>query len=124
MGDRSNQSEEKKIDNTLIHRNIPKLTLAEKKDTTEEKVVKKETQEERVARISSVKLSFADFCRDCIDYDYLKLFTFLSLGFCFVVGVITILYLLFLYFFRTRLFYYYFPTEEQLRLAKQQHSEL
>jgi len=45
MGDRSNQSEEKKIDNTLIHRNIPKLTLAEKKDTTEEKVVKKETQE-------------------------------------------------------------------------------
>jgi len=124
MGNQSNQSEDKKDESSVKQRNLPKLTPAEKKETQEEIVAKKETEEERLARISSVKLTFNDFFRDCVDHEYVKLFFFLCILFCFMVGVVTILYLLFLYFFRTRAFYYYFPTEEQIRLAKERHSEL
>lgn len=107
-------------DCNMKHRNIPKLS-PEKDSKSEKDGVKAETEEERIARISNVQITFSDFFVKCIDHDMLKLFFGALIFFFFFVGVITMIYLVIIYFFRQSMWNYYFPSEE---FHKNAHGEL
>ena len=133
----------------LKHRIIPKLTPADNKEADKDTAdtdpaidKKKETVEERIARINAVNLTLGDFffkvgidyyylisnyyifcikiylkysIFQCLDHQMLKLFFLCMLAFFFTVGVITSIYLTVIYFFKQSLWYFYFPTEAHLK---------
>ena len=81
---------------------------SEKNSDSEEEQPIKETEEQRVKRISQVPVSFADFVFKCIDYDMLKLFIGSMVGFFCLVIIVTLIYLLFCFFFFERQWELYF----------------
>jgi len=111
MGSTAEKKEDK--DCELKHRIIPKLTAQKENGTgNTEDETKKETTEERLARISNVKISFSDFFVKCIDHEMLKLFFGLLLAFLILVGLCTCMYLVFIFFFKPSMWNLYFPSEE------------
>lgn len=99
-------------ESTVKYRNLPKLTPEKpekegKQDVTEPP--KQETPEERMERISNVQISFSDFFIKCVDHQMLKLFFLSLIFFFFAVGMVTCLYLVFIYFFHAKMWYFYFP---------------
>jgi len=119
---------EDETDCNLKHRIIPKLTAdkADKKRSKEAATTKQEsadqptkkkqeTPEERLERISNTQITFSDFFLKCLDHEMLKLFfVTLFLFFC-AVGVLTCIYLAFIYFFKYAIWQMYFPTEEMIQ---------
>ena len=85
---------------------------SEKNSDSEEEEPKKETEEERVARIGQVSVSFTDFVFKCIDYDMLKMFVGSMIGFFCLVLIVTIIYLIFCFFFYERQWELYFPSDK------------
>lgn len=85
---------------------------SEKNSDSEEEEPKQETEEERVARIGQVSVSFTDFVFKCIDYDMLKLFLGSMIGFFCLVLIVTIIYLIFCFFFFERQWELYFPSHK------------
>jgi hypothetical protein len=116
MGNHSNED-----DCNLKHRNIPKLTATEgkpsDKDSSTEKK-KPETQEERIARINAVNITLGDFVFKCLDHEMIKLFILCMLGFFFITGIVTCIYLTVIFFFKQSLWQFYFPTEAQIKVLR------
>ena len=50
-----------------------------------------------------------DFWYECVDWDMIKLFYALMMLFFTMVGVFTFIYLLYLFNFNEKMWYYYFP---------------
>ena len=121
---------EKECCDAMKHRIIPKLIETEKNNHVSEKKSsvfmrksnknenngKKETSEERVERITHTNVSFMEFWFHCVDWDMLKLFFGLLIIFFLVVGFATLLYLFFIFNFREKLWYYYFPVSKREEL--------
>ena len=121
---------EKECCDAMKHRIIPKLIETEKSNHVSEKKSsvfkrksnkddtngKKETSEERVERITHTNVSFTEFWFQCVDWDMLKLFFGLLIIFFCVVGFATLLYLFFIFNFREKLWYYYFPVSKREEL--------
>jgi len=116
----------------MKHRIIPRITPNEtnkkftlKEDSRRERknnnkegcdkcVEKKETTEERVERISNVKVSFADFFVRSLDHDMLKLFCQVMAGFLGMCAFVSIIYVMLVYFFKPNMWNIYFPKHEHL----------
>lgn len=107
--DKSNGGGEEK------QRLIPKLT-----PDTHNGDAAKETESERMERISKVEVSFSDFFVKCLDHEMLKLTAGSLFCFFFVVGLVTCFYLFFIYLFKESMWQVYFPTEHH----HQSHGEL
>jgi len=115
-------SSDSEKDCNLKHRTIPKLTPEKAdKDGNKDDKEKEETPEERIKRISEVKITFGDFFAKCVDHDMLKMFFGSLIAFFFFVGMITCLYLIICYFFREQMWHFYFPKSEHHHEA---HGEL
>lgn len=115
----------------MKHRIIPRITPIEtnkkftlKEDARKERKNrngcekcddKKETTEERIERISKVKVSIVDFFIQCLDHDMLKLFCQVLVGFLGMCAFVSIIYVTLVYMFKPNLWNIYFP--------KQEHSE-
>jgi len=121
---------EKECCDAVKHRIIPKLTQSEKNDNGGEKKqngthkssknsdsnIKKETSEERVERISHTKVSFLEFWFQCLDWEMLRLFFGLLMLFFTFVGIVSFLYLCFVFSFNEKLWYFYFPVSKREEL--------
>ena len=121
---------EKDCCDAMRHRVIPKLTQSEKNDTTGEKKQsggqkrnnkavlngKIETSEERVERINHTSVSFMQFWFQCLDWEMLRLFFGLLMLFFTLVGIISFIYLCFVFAFNEKLWYFYFPVSKREEL--------
>ena len=67
--------------------------------------------QERVAKIEAHKLSFADFLSS-LDYDMLKLFVKSMLAYLFASVILSLIFLVCVYFFNEDLWYEYFPVSD------------
>jgi len=123
MGNPGNEKDESNLKQRIIPRLVP--TECKEGDKTVDKDCatgekKKETTEERIARINKVNLTIGDFVFKCLDHEMLKLFFLLMVLFFLAVGVITVIYLTVIYFFKQSLWQFYFPTEEHLRSLRKE----
>eukprot|EP00092_Neocalanus_flemingeri_P042068 GFUD01045839.1.p2 GENE.GFUD01045839.1~~GFUD01045839.1.p2 ORF type:complete len:121 (-),score=30.77 GFUD01045839.1:586-948(-) len=115
---------DKECCDAMRQRIIPKLILTEKSEHAPEKTSiekdaaneNKETNEERVKRISHTNVSFMEFWMQCIDWNMLRLFFGLLMLFFFAVGFTSLLYLMFVFSFKENLWYYYFPVSNKEEL--------
>eukprot|EP00092_Neocalanus_flemingeri_P062883 GFUD01075960.1.p1 GENE.GFUD01075960.1~~GFUD01075960.1.p1 ORF type:complete len:119 (+),score=30.67 GFUD01075960.1:76-432(+) len=113
---------DKECCDAMRQRIIPKLIQTGKNEQVpgKRKIEKengnKETNEERVERISHTNVSFMEFWMQCIDWNMLRLFFGLLMLFFFAVGFATLLYLMFVFSFKENLWYYYFPVSNKEEL--------
>eukprot|EP00092_Neocalanus_flemingeri_P062884 GFUD01075961.1.p1 GENE.GFUD01075961.1~~GFUD01075961.1.p1 ORF type:complete len:127 (+),score=32.39 GFUD01075961.1:76-456(+) len=121
---------DKECCDAMRQRIIPKLIQTEKNEhvpgkqssVSKRKIEKdipngdKETNKERVERISHTNVSFMEFWMQCIDWNMLRLFFGLLMLFFFAVGFATLLYLMFVFSFKENLWYYYFPVSNKEEL--------
>jgi len=110
------------------HRIIPKITQTESNGTERKSSAvkrkvnkddsngKKETTEERIVRINKTSVTFMEFWYECLDWEMLRLFFGLLLLFFCMVGVASLLYLMFVFNYRESLWYYYFPVSKREEL--------
>ena len=66
----------------------------------------------REKKIQKTKVSFFDFWYECIDWEMIKLFYALLMLFFCTVGIACALYLLYVFNYNEKLWYYYFPVRE------------
>ena len=66
----------------------------------------------REKKIARTKVSFFDFWYECIDWEMIKLFYALLMLFFCTVGIAVALYLLYVFNFNEKLWYWYFPVRE------------
>ena len=66
----------------------------------------------REKKIQKTKVSFFDFWYECVDWEMLKLFYALLMLFFCTVGIAVALYLLYVFNFNEKLWYFYFPVRE------------
>eukprot|EP00092_Neocalanus_flemingeri_P062885 GFUD01075962.1.p1 GENE.GFUD01075962.1~~GFUD01075962.1.p1 ORF type:complete len:127 (+),score=36.26 GFUD01075962.1:76-456(+) len=121
---------DKECCDAMRQRIIPKLIQTEKNEhvpgkqssVSKRKIEKdipngdKETNKERVERISHTNVSFMEFWMQCIDWNMLRLFFGLLMLFFFAVGFTSLLYLMFVFSFKENLWYYYFPVSSKEEL--------
>ena len=60
-------------------------------------------------KINKTKVSFFDFWYECIDWDMIKLFYAMMMLFFCTVGFTTMIYLLYVFNYNEKMWYYYFP---------------
>lgn len=102
------------------HEGMEKKAVRNRKDKGEhqqqqpERRKKQETTEERVARIGRVKVSFAEFFANVLDHEQLKAFLILWCAFFISCGVLSVMYLAFLFTFKRNLWDSYFPVSSDM----------
>ena len=74
-------------------------------------------QRKRIARLESTKIGIRDWY-NCLDFDMLRLFWKSMFAFFFLGLVISLVFLVFVYFFNEDLWYEYFPVASDLSLNK------
>ena len=72
----------------------------------------------REKKINKTKVSFFDFWYECIDWDMIKLFYALMMLFFCTVGFTCMIYLLYVFNYNEKLWYYYFPVRDELKIWK------
>merc|ERR1712061_87715 len=66
-------------------------------------------------KINKTKVSFFDFWYECIDWDMIKLFYAMMMLFFCTVGFTTMIYLLYVFNYNEKMWYYYFPVSRKYR---------
>ena len=93
-----------------------KSSAIKRKGFKEDSNEKKESVEERIVRIDQTKVTFMEFWYECLDWEMLRLFFGLLLLFFTMVGIASLLYLMFVFNYREKLWYFYFPVGKREEL--------
>jgi len=105
-----------KVTNTENNGTRKKSSEVERKCNKDDSNGTKETKEERVIRIDKTRVTVMEFWNECLDWEMLRMFLGLFLLFLCMVGLASLLYLMFLFNFREKVWHQYFPISKREEL--------